>query len=64
MQVTKLLLTGALALSLAACHVPEHRICDGDDDDRTLCIALIVGAGAAIKLIAFSALSGEESNPS
>ncbi|MEX1180936.1 MAG: hypothetical protein WEB63_09030 [Cucumibacter sp.] len=63
MNLTKFALAGAFALSLAACHEPGHQICGDDDGDRTLCIALIVGAGAALKLIAFSALSGEESSP-
>ncbi|MEX1181411.1 MAG: hypothetical protein WEB63_11465 [Cucumibacter sp.] len=65
MNITKLTMAGAFALSLAACHEPGHEgICNGDDDnDRAVCIALIVGAGAALKLIAFSSLSGEESSP-
>ncbi|MEX1181413.1 MAG: hypothetical protein WEB63_11475 [Cucumibacter sp.] len=61
-NIAKLLVTGAFALSLVACHEPGHEgICNGDDDnDRAVCIALIVGAGAALKLIAFSALGDDE----
>ena len=42
----------ALALSLAACHTPEHRFCD--DDNRTVCLLLLGGAVKAVALIALS----------
>jgi hypothetical protein len=51
---TKFALAGALALSLAACQQPAHRICEGDKAHRTACVLLIVGAIKAVKLVALS----------
>ena len=44
MTIAEALMTGPLALSLAACPTPEHRFCD--DDNRVICLVLL---GAAIK---------------
>lgn len=58
-QLTKLLLAGALALSIAACHEPGHVMCD-DSGNRPLCIALIAGAAVTFKALAIGALTAEE----
>ena len=52
MNFAKLTIAGAMALSLAACHTPEHRFCD--DDNRTVCLLLLGGAVKAVALIALS----------
>ncbi len=52
--LVKLALAGALAVSVTACHKPEHQICKGDQAQRTACILLIVGAVKAVKLVALS----------
>ncbi|MEX1180934.1 MAG: hypothetical protein WEB63_09020 [Cucumibacter sp.] len=59
MNLVKFALAGAFMLALVACHEPGHEWCDTDDDgDRDgICVGLVVGAGAALKLIAFSAMS-------
>jgi hypothetical protein len=59
MKLAKFAVAGALLLALVACHEPGHEWCDWDDDGETDggCVALVVGAGAALKLVAFTALS-------
>ena len=59
MDLTKFAIAGALMLALVACHEPGHEWCDWDDDGETdgACVALVVGAGAALKLVAFSAMA-------
>lgn len=59
MKVTKLILAGALALSLAACHEEGHEFCDRDGDSETdvTCIALLAGVG---KLVAFAAINASD----
>ena len=58
-QLTKLMLAGTLALSIAACHEPGHVICD-NDGNRPVSIALIAGAAVTFKALAIGALSAEE----
>lgn len=52
--LVNLALAGALATSVTACHQPDHRICKGDQAQRTACVLLIVGAIKAVKLVALS----------
>jgi hypothetical protein len=59
MKLAKFALAGTFLLALVACHEPGHEWCDWNDDGDTdgSCVALVVGAGAALKLVAFSALN-------
>jgi hypothetical protein len=65
MNFAKFAVAGALMLTVVACHEAGHEWCDWDDDGETDggCVALVVGAGAALKLVAFSALDNSSSNP-
>lgn len=60
MDIARIAIAGTLALTLTACHKPEHRICDGDQAQRTACVLLIVGAIKAVKLVA---LTGHHNAP-
>jgi hypothetical protein len=64
MKLAKFAVAGFLMLALVACHEPGHEWCDWDDDGETDggCVALVVGAGAALKLVAFSALGDSTNN--
>lgn len=59
MNLTKISLAGALALTLVACHKDGHEFCDWNDDGDTDvgCVLVIKGVGATLGVVALHATS-------